>query len=46
MKNYIYRFKNKNQEVIYIGKTIDLENRIKKHKHLENKCYEEVETVE
>lgn len=46
MKNYIYRFKNENQEVIYIGKTIDLENRIKKHKHLDDKCYEEVETVE
>ena len=46
MKNYVYRFKNEKQEVIYIGKTIDLDGRIRKHKHLDNKCYEEIKTVE
>ena len=46
MTNCIYRFKNENQEVIYIGKTIDLNNRIRRHKHLDDKCYEEIKTVE
>ncbi|MBQ9011971.1 MAG: GIY-YIG nuclease family protein [Bacilli bacterium] len=46
MKNYIYRFKNEKQEVIYIGKTTHLENRINRHNHLDPGCYNEVKTVE
>lgn len=46
MKNYVYRFKDKNENIIYIGKTTDINYRIKFHNHLDNKCYEEVKTIE
>lgn len=46
MKNYIYRFKNQKEEVIYIGKTIDIDSRINKHSHLDRKCYDEVRIIE
>ena len=39
MKNCVYRFLNKDNEIIYIGKTKDLDNRIKTHEHLPKECY-------
>ena len=48
--NYVYRFLNKNNQVIYVGKTINLENRISKHfsvtGHLSRECYSEVKIIE
>lgn len=32
MSNYIYKMFNKNDEIIYIGKTLNLKERIKQHK--------------
>lgn len=31
---YVYRFKDKNDNIIYVGRTINLENRFKQHEHL------------
>ena len=31
----LYRFKNKQGEIIYIGKADDIHKRLKQHKHLE-----------
>ena len=39
MKNCIYRFLNKNKEVIYVGKAKDLNKRLSTHKHLDIECY-------
>ena len=41
MKNCVYRFLNKNNEIIYIGKALDLKQRLKNHNHLPEECYEE-----
>lgn len=41
MKNCVYRFLNNNNEIIYIGKAVDLKNRMNNHTHLPVKCYEE-----
>lgn len=38
---YVYRFLNKNDDIIYIGKTINLNNRQKSHIHLPKECYDE-----
>lgn len=46
MKNCVYRFLDKDRNILYIGKAIDLENRISKHNHLPKKCYDERKTVE
>lgn len=42
MKNCIYKFMNRDGEVIYIGKAKDLKNRLSNHKHLPEECYEEL----
>lgn len=36
MKNgyYVYRFKDKNNNIIYVGKTVNLDQRFKQHEHL------------
>lgn len=39
---YVYRFKDKNNKIIYVGKTINLDNRFKQHEHLT----EDVKTIE
>lgn len=39
---YVYRFKNKDNIIIYVGKTINLDNRFKQHEHLT----EDVKTIE
>lgn len=41
MKNCVYRFLNKNNEVIYIGKASDLKQRMWNHGHLPEECYKE-----
>ena len=46
MKNCVYRFLNKDNEVIYIGKAKDLESRIKTHEHLPKECYLERYKIE
>lgn len=33
-KYYVYRFKNKEDTIVYVGRTIDLANRFKQHEHL------------
>lgn len=48
---YLYRFLNKNKEVIYIGRTNSIERRIfKEHftdkTHLPEECYKELDTIE
>ena len=45
MKNCVYRFINKENEIIYIGKSKNLEKRLKGHDHLPNKCYEEIKFI-
>lgn len=39
MKNCIYRFLNKDNEVIYIGRAKDLKSRLSGHRHLPLDCY-------
>lgn len=46
LQNCVYRFLNKNNEVIYIGKAKDLKNRLNGHTHLPKECYEERVKVE
>lgn len=45
-KNYVYRFLDENFKVIYIGKTTNIDSRMKQHfgnnGHLLNECYEKV----
>lgn len=47
---YIYKFLNKENEVIYVGHTQNLNNRLKQHfgdsGHLDKAIYDEVEVVE
>lgn len=44
--NYVYKFINYNGEIIYVGKTSNLKNRMKQHfgnhPHLDKECYEQV----
>lgn len=46
VKNCVYRFLNKDDEVIYIGKARNLKNRLYNHKHLPKECYAERTTIE
>lgn len=46
LDNCIYRFLDKNNEVIYIGKARKLIQRINNHSHLPKSCYEEKCAVE
>lgn len=46
MKNCVYRFLNKDNEVIYIGKAKDLKLRLRTHSHLSKECYEEKDVIE
>ena len=49
MKYYVYRFSNSNGDLLYIGKTIDLKQRMQKHftsGHLEEAVYKQVKEVE
>lgn len=42
MKNCVYKFMNRDGEVIYIGKAKDLKSRLSNHNHLSDNCYNEV----
>ncbi len=42
----LYCFKNKDGDIIYIGKADDIHARLKNHKHLCSECYEELYTIE
>lgn len=46
MSNCIYRFKNKENEIIYIGKAKKLNKRLNAHTHLPKQCYDEIEIIE
>ena len=46
MNNCIYRFKNKENKIIYIGKAKELNKRLNTHTHLPKECYEELEVIE
>lgn len=46
ISGFIYAFKDKKEEIIYIGKTTDLVDRMLSHTHLDNKCYESIESIE
>ena len=46
MRNCIYRFLNKDSEIIYIGKAVNLTQRMRCHNHLPKSCYEERVMVE
>lgn len=42
----LYCFKNKEGQIIYIGKADDINERLKHHKHLSEECYKEVNSIE
>lgn len=47
--HYVYKFIDKEDNVIYIGKTKNIHNRIKQHKengHLSKECYENIFKIE
>lgn len=47
-KYYVYKFLNDNQEVLYVGKTTNLKDRMFKHfnsGHLSPECYSEVSSI-
>ena len=44
--NCIYRFLNKNNEILYIGKAKELNSRMNTHTHLPKECYNQVVKVE
>lgn len=43
---YVYRFLNKENEIIYIGKTKELNKRLSNHSHLSKECYSEIKYIE
>lgn len=49
-KSYVYRFIDKNEKIIYIGKTNNLDRRYKQHfngyGHLSDSCYKSVWKIE
>ena len=46
LQNAVYRFINKDGEIIYIGKAKRLRSRLNSHTHLPQECYEERERIE
>lgn len=46
MENCVYRFINKDGEIIYIGKAKFINQRLNNHKHLSEECYKEVDIIE
>ncbi len=42
----LYRFKDMNDNIIYIGKANDINKRLKNHEHLSEQCYNEIATIE
>ena len=46
MRFCVYRFLNKDGEIIYVGKTQNLHSRVSGHSHLPKACYEESVKIE
>lgn len=46
MENCIYRFKDEDENIIYVGKAKNLKNRLENHKHLPKECYSEQAYIE
>lgn len=46
MRNCVYRFLNKDNEVTYIGRAKDLKQRLNNHNHLPKECYDERVKIE
>lgn len=44
--NCVYRFLNKYNEIIYVGKAKNLKNRLSNHNHLPKECYKERDRIE
>ena len=42
----LYRFKNKQNQIIYIGKADKIYTRLKQHRHLPEACYDEINQIE
>lgn len=42
----LYRFKDNNNQIIYIGKADDIHKRLWTHKHLSNEAYNSIATIE
>lgn len=42
----LYCFKNKQGEIIYIGRADDIHKRLKSHEHLPEECYNEINSIE
>lgn len=49
-KYYVYRFLNSNEKIIYVGRTVNFNNRMKQHfgdsGHLPKECYDSVRKIE
>lgn len=43
---YVYRFKDSEGNIIYIGKAEDLKSRLNHHNHLPTECYDEINLIE
>ena len=43
---YLYRFIDKHENVIYVGRAKNLKQRLQAHKHLPDSCYKEVDMIE
>ena len=46
LSNCVYRFLDKDEKIIYVGKTKQLNNRMRGHKHLPDTCYKECRWIE
>ena len=50
MTSYVYRFKDVSDNIIYVGKTVDMQKRMNQHfggkGHLDSKCYKSVAVIE
>ncbi|MGL5330089.1 MAG: nucleotide excision repair endonuclease, partial [Peptostreptococcaceae bacterium] len=46
LENCVYRFLDKNNKVIYVGKAKNLQHRLYSHTHLPKQCYEERKRIE
>lgn len=42
MNNCVYKFINRDNEIIYVGKAKNLKNRLSNHNHLTDDCYKEL----
>ena len=46
MSYYVYKFLNIDDDVVYIGKTENLNSRMKSHNHLPTNVYKEIVKIE